>query len=358
MNAAVALSIAERGPWLAARLLVAFALLAAVGELGLGLGLVATLASLPGKALLVASGLLLAAGGAAALARHRLVRAATLAGAGVFLTSLPPSLLLRDSVVRTVVEGAVLGPREVAGLPPVSFGRVELLPRGPLFLSKTVSIEARTLDGEPLRVGLFPPSPIGPWRLSVIRYGYAPDVTWRGPDGRVRWRGSVPMGAVLHDDEEESLVAWTPEPNLMMGAGTYPPKLEELVAADGADEHLFLELEAATIAGARRDLRDPEAHRWLADGRLEEPVFLLRVFHGRAQVLEARVRAGQAVSFDGGTIAVAPDVALYVDVLATRDPWLKGIAGGLALLALGLLGGGAAAVVGRVRRPRGAPHSG
>lgn len=350
----MALALAERGPTLAARLLAAFAVLAAAADLGLGLGILGALASLPGAALLVGSGLLLAGGGAAALARRRLARAATLAGAGVFLASLPPSLLLRDSVARTVIEGAELGPRELPGLPLVSFGRIELLPRGPLFLSKTVSVEARPEGGSPTRVRLFPATALGPWRLSVIRFGYAPGVTWRGRDGRLRWRGRIPLGAVPHDAAEAGLVEWTPETNLMMGAGTYPPRLEELVAGAGGEEHLFLRLEAATLAGQRRNLRDPEAHRWLADGRPEEAVFRVRVLRGPAQVLDATIPAGESVSFEGGTLTLAPDVALYADVLATRDPWLAGVAGGLVLATLGLLGSLASAalrVARRMRRP-------
>jgi hypothetical protein len=326
-------------PRLAGRLLAVFAFYAAVGQLGLSFGLVRVVASTPGLVLLGAAGALLLLGAAETVTsarprREAVARAILLGGAGLALAGTPASLVLRDTVTLTVLEGESLGPRDLPGLPELLLGEVTVLPHGPHLLSKTVSLEARRADGAPVRIGLFPPTAIGPWRLSVYRYGFAPAIEWIGADGALRGSGRILLGTIPHAEEEASLVTWSPETNVMMGAGTFPPKLEELVA--GGDEHVFLQLEEATIAGHRRDLRDPDAYRWLADGRLVDPVFHLQVFRGRTSVFEGRLAAGAAVQLDGGVIAIAPDVAFFVELLATRDPWLTAAAGGLGLCAIGL----------------------
>jgi hypothetical protein len=326
-------------PRLAGRLLAVFAFYAAVGQLGLSFGLVRVVASTPGLVLLGAAGALLLLGAAETVTsarprREAVARAILLGGAGLALAGTPASLVLRDTVTLTVLEGESLGPRDLPGLPELLLGEVTVLPHGPHLLSKTVSLEARRADGAPVRIGLFPPTAIGPWRLSVYRYGFAPAIEWIGADGALRGSGRILLGTIPHAEEEASLVTWSPETNVMMGAGTFPPKLEELVA--GGDEHVFLQLEEATIAGHRRDLRDPDAYRWLADGRLVDPVFHLQVFRERTSVFEGRLAAGAAVQFDGGVIAIAPDVAFFVELLATRDPWLTAAAGGLGLCAIGL----------------------
>ena len=191
---------------------------------------------------------------------------------------------------------------------------------------------ATSASGARVVIGLFPPVRVGGWLLSVYRFGYAPMIEWVGADGRRLGSGRILLGTVPHDDEEARLVTWTPAPNVMMGAGTFPPKLEELVRG-GHEDRLFLRL-----AGERRDLRDPDAYRWLADGRLEQPLFFVQVLRGREKLYEGRIAGGSAARLeDGGLVAIAPDVAIFADLLATRDPWLPVAGAGLALLAAGLV---------------------
>jgi hypothetical protein len=160
------------------------------------------------------------------------------------------------------------------------------------------------------------------------------------------------LGTLPHTEEESALVEWTPEANVMMGAGTFPPRLEDLVSPPGADAHLFLRLDAATIAGARRDLRDPDAYRWLVDGRLEDPEFFVQAFRGKEKVFEGKVRGGEGVGFPGGALELEREVLLWVDLLAVRDPLLPWAAAGLALLAAGLLLRGALGVRALAARAR------
>jgi hypothetical protein len=186
----------------------------------------------------------------------------------------------------------------------------------------------------------------------VFRYGFAPGIVWRSEGGALVGEGYVKLGTFRHREEDAALVAWAPEVNLMMGVGTYPPKLEDLLTDPSSGGHLFLRLEEATIAGVRRDLRDPEAHRWLSDGRPVDAVFFVQAFRGKEKVYEGRVRAGESVAFPGGAVAIEPDVALWVELVAARDPWLPWAGIGLALLALGaaLRGGVALAAIVRARR--------
>jgi hypothetical protein len=330
-----------------ARLLVLFAFYAAALDLGAGRGFVAAVASPVGLALVLGAGVLLAWRTARSLrvpapVSARLVRLLVGGGGALALLALPASFATRDARSLTVGEGQEVPAGRLPGLPETRFGAVALAPEGPHVLSKTVAVEAFPAGEAPVRVGLFPPTAVGPWRLSVLRYGYAAGVTWLGERGEEIVQAYVMIGTLPHAAEDAALVTWTPEPNVMMGAGTFPPRLEELVSPGGeARPHLFVRLEEATIAGARRDLRDPDAHRWLVDGRLEDPLFFAQVFRGREKVFEGKVRAGEEIRFPGGALSLEREVLLWVDLVAVRDPLLPLAGAGLLLLGLGLLLAGA-----------------
>ena len=79
-------------------------------------------------------------------------------------------------------------------------------------------------------------------------------------------------------------------------------------------------------------------------------MLLAQVFRGRERVFDGRVHAGETVQFPGGTLELAPDVLLWVDLLATRDPWLPLAIAGLALIVLGAALRAGIAVAGTARR--------
>jgi hypothetical protein len=340
------------------RVLVAFAFYAAALDLGFSRGLVFAVASPPGLVMLAAAALLLAVRAARAVvsgapALRRAACALVCGGGALALAAIPASLAMRDARVVSVGEGQTLAPGP--GVPALRFGNVTLAPRGPHVLSKTVSIEVLPEGGALASIGLFPPTAVGDYRMSAVRYGYAPGIVWLGPEGAPVVEGWVKLGTMPRREEDAELVSWTPEPNVMMGAGTFPPKLEDLVSPEGAGAHLFLRLDEAFVAGVRRDLRDPDAYRWLADGRLERPVFFVQAFRGKEKVFDGHVRGGEAVSFPGGALEIFPEVLIWVDVLAARDPWLPWAGVGLVALAAGLALRGALAVAAARRRAARAP---
>jgi hypothetical protein len=300
-------------------------------------------ASAPGIALGAAEALLLAASAAAALldlaapALGRAARALVRVGLALLLAGVPGSLLLRAERTFTVGEGEELGPDALPGAGALRFGEVSLAPRGegPL-LSKTVSIAAQREGGARFRVGLWPPAIVGPWRLTVLRFGYAPPISWTGEGGVALADGYAMLGTFPSTEEDARLVEWTPTPNLMMGVGYFPPALEDLLTPPRSEAHLFLRAEEATLGGARRDLRDPEAYRWLLDGRLEDPVWLVQVFRGKEKRWEGRLRAGEEARFPGGALRIGRDTGLWVEVQAVRDAWGWAIPAGAAAIALGV----------------------
>lgn len=343
----------------ATRVLALFAFYAAALDLGGGIGLVGAVASPPGLALLAAAGLLLAAGAVRAARADaplplRAARVLGRAGLALAILAVPASLAGRQAAGLVVGEGEELPAGALPGLPPMRFGAATLLPHGPHVLAKTVAIDAEVTGEPPVSVGLFPPASVGGRRMSVFRYGFAPGVVWRGEGDALVGEGYVKLGTLRHREEDAALVAWTPEVNVMMGAGTYPPKLEELLTDPSSGAHLFLRLEEATVAGVRRDLRDPDAHRWLSDGRPEQAVFHVEAFRGKEKVFEGRVRAGESAVFPGGAVALEPDLAIWVELVAARDPWLPWAGVGLALLALGAALRAGLAVAGLARRGRAA----
>jgi hypothetical protein len=299
-------------------------------------------ASAPGMALGAAEALLLAASAAAALLDRspaplsRAARALVRAGLALLLAGVPGSLFGRAERTFTVGEGEELGPDVLPGAGALRFGEVSLAPRGegPL-LSKTVSIAAQREGGEPFRIGLWPPAIAGPWRLTVLRFGYAPPVSWTG-GGATLADGYAMLGTFPRTEEDARLVEWAPAPSLMMGVGYYPPALEDLLTPPRSGAHLFLRAEEASLGGARRDLRDPEAHRWLLDGRLEAPVWFVEVFRGREKQWEGRLRAGEEARFPGGAVRIGRDTGLWVEIQAVRDAWGWAILAGAAAIALGV----------------------
>jgi len=330
------------------------ALDAVVMAVGGGRGLPEIVFSPAGAALVAATGLtLLASAVHAALqegpAAVRASRALLRAGLALVLVAVPASLSLRE--VRTVYAGDGEEVRGGDGLPPLRFGELALASEGRnALLSKTVEIEATPLDdpgARSVRVGLWPPAQVGAWRLSILRYGYAPGVAWRDGAGHPLTEAYVMLGTFPKTEEDASLVAWMPEPNVMMGVGLFPPKTEDLVTPAGKSAHLFLRLEAATLGSARRDLTQPDALLRLADGRPRDPVFFVQVFDGRRAVYQGRLRAGESASFAGGSVELGREVPLWVEIEAVRDPWLPLAITGAALA----LAGAVARLFAGVRRP-------
>ena len=339
--AARALAAAPR--W-AGRLLAVLVAYAVGAQIALGWGIPEIAARTAGTALGLAASALLLASAAAALAdpapplRERLSLALLRCGAGLLLLGLPASVLWRTTEHLQVAEGQELEAGALPGLPRLRIGAVRLAPKGEIpLLSKAVTVEAHS-GGSALEIKLWPPALVSGWRLAVQRFGYAPEVQWRDGRGTPLADGWALIGTFPRSDADAALVRWTPPPNLMMGVGLYPPDLEDLLTPPGSPYHLFLRLDEATLAGARRNLRDPEAHRWLADGRPESPVWFVQVFRGREKLFEGQLPAGGEARFAGGAIRLGPDLALWAEVQAVRDPWLwVAVAGAIAALAGGVL---------------------
>ncbi|HET9554276.1 MAG TPA: hypothetical protein VFP50_15010 [Anaeromyxobacteraceae bacterium] len=326
------------------RLAALFAAWALGLELATGAGFIAAVATPPGAILLVLAGLaaLLAAAAAPFSAGPRSDRAArglALAGAGLLLLAPPLSLALRETRTLQVIEGQPLPPGALPGLPPLRVGDLRLAGGGPFPLSKTVAVPLLLPDGAAVEVGLFPPARLAGWRLAVFQFGYAPALEWRDGAGRPLAAGYVMLGTLPRTEEEGRLVEWLPEPNVMMGVGTFPPKVEELIAAPGGALHLHLRLEEATLGGARRALAAPDGWRWAMDGRPADPTFAVELFEGPARRFAGTVRGGETVRLPGGQVTVARGVRLWAELQAVRDPFVElFLAGGLLVAAGGLAG--------------------
>jgi hypothetical protein len=340
----------------APRLAGLFALWAVGMELAAGRGFIAAVVSLPGVVLLVLAGLasLLAAAAEPFAGRGsaggRSARVLAYAGAGLLLLSPPLSLATRETRSLRVGEGQELPPGALPGLPALRVGELTLAPTGPVLLSKTVEVPLLTADGEEVRVGLFPPARIAGWRLTVFQFGYAPAVEWFGPDGRPIAEGFMMLGTFPRTEEEARLVEWLPEPNVMMGVGTFPPKVEDLLTPPGQRRHLHLRLQEATIAGKRRTLADPQAYKVVMDGRPTDPALFVEVFEGTERRFAGTIAGGSGAEFPGGRVQVARELRLWADLQAVRDPFVElFLAGGLLLLAA-LVGGLVLFAFGAARR--------
>jgi hypothetical protein len=329
----------------APRLAGIFGLWAVGMELATNQGFVATVVSPAGALLLVAAGIAALVAAAAepfagrGTAAGRGARVLAFAGSGLLLLSPPLSLVTRDTRMLRVGEGQELPAGALPGLPALQVGELSLAPHGPLLLSKTVEVPLLTAGGEEVRVGLFPPARLGGWRLAVFQFGYAPAVEWRGADGRTIAQGFMMLGTFPRTEEEARLVEWLPEPNVMMGVGTFPPKVEDLLTPPGSNQHLHLRLQEANVGGRRRTLADPEGYKYVMDGRPYDPALFVEVFEGSERRFAGTIAGGGEASWPGGRIEVAREIRLWAELQAVRDPFVElFLAGGVLLLA-GLAGG-------------------
>lgn len=285
----------------------------------------------------------------------RLARALLWMGLALCFAGLPRSFAKRAVYAFAVGEGQTIPAGYREGLPELRFGPISIAPAGDnIFLSKRVNIEMSymTIMGavKTLRVGLFPPARAGSWRLSINKFGYAPFLEWKGPDGATIRKSWIMLGTFQHTQEEASLVRWTPAPNLMLGVGYYPPKIEDLIRLPGEPYYLFVRIEEAAINGRRRDMRSPNAYRFMADGRLENPEYLVKVFRGAEKIYDGRVKPGENVVFPGGSVTLSKEVLLWVEIQAVLDRWLSCVEAGAAMIAGGALLGIAAGIAARRRR--------
>jgi hypothetical protein len=337
-----ALPVLARAPRLANRLAGLLAAYAVAMELGAGWGLPQVALSPVGVGLGVLLVLALAAGALAALldvqapAGARWPAALVRGGLALLLLGLPLSLVGRTERVIPVAEDD-LG--QVAGLPGLSirrFGQVQIAPAGENFLlSKAISIELEREDGSRHRVGLWPPTLLGAWRLAVLRYGFAPGIDWRDERGAVIAQGFQLLGTLPRTPAEEALVSWTPEPNVMLGVGLYPPRVEDLLTPTGSEAHLFLRLQRAALGGVPRTVADPSAYRWLADGRAAEPEWHAEVFAGSRRLFAGAVQPGVPVRYPDGSLLIVPKLRYWVELQAIWDPFLYLAAAGAGLLLVG-----------------------
>lgn len=327
-------------------------------ELATNRGFIGAVVSPPGVLLLVLAGLaaLLAAAAEPFTGRGsaggRGARALALAGAGLLLLSPPLSLATRETRMLKVGEGQELPPGALPGLPALRVGEFTLAPHGPVLLSKTVEVPLLTADGDVTVVGLFPPARLAGWRLAVFQFGYAPAVEWHGTDGRPIAQGFMMLGTFPRTEEESRLVEWLPAPNVMMGVGTFPPKVEDLLTPPGSRWHLHLRLQEATVAGQRRTLADAESYKYVMDGRPSDPTLFVEAFEGTERRFAGMIPAGSGAEFPGGRVHVARELLLWADLQAVRDPFVElFLAGGLLLVAALAAGLGVLAF-GAVRRRR------
>jgi len=310
----------------------AWALLAwlVLASAGLGWGLPEVVFSPLGTGLLAAigGGLLLGALApllepAGAARPDRWARALRAGGLALLVLGLPLSVVARRELTFRVGEGMVTPAGGPLRLPSLTVGKIRVAPVGDAaILSKTVTVELVLPDGTRRLVGLWPPTLVGGVRLAVVRYGFAPGVVWTDRAGREVAVGNVMLGTLPKDDAEAALVDWLPAPNVMLGVGLYPPPLEDLLAPRGAGAVLSLRLEEATLGGTRRRLTDPSAHLWLADGRPERPRWRVQAFEAGRKVWEGHLASGEAVRWEGGALALSPELPLWVELQGVRDPWL------------------------------------
>ncbi len=325
-------------------------------ELATSQGFIAAVVSLPGAVLLVLAGLAALLAAAAepfsgrGTAAGRASRALALAGGGLLLLSPPVSVATRDTRMLKVGEGQELPQGVLPGLPALQIGEFRLAPDGPIPLSKTVEVPLLTSAGEVVTVGLFPPARLGGWRLAVFQFGYAPAVEWFGPDGKTIAEGFMMLGTFPKTEEEARLVEWLPKPNVMMGVGTFPPDVEDLLTPPGSSWHLHLRLQEATVAGARRTLADPESYRFVMDGRPADPTLFVEAFEGTERRFAGTIAGGSGAEFPGGRVHVARELLLWADLQAVRDPFVELFLIGGLLLCAGALGGLAVFGVARLRR--------
>lgn len=262
------------------------------------------------------------------------------AGGAMVIVAIPRSINDEGKKVFKANEFQIIPANYLEGLSELSFGRVALRSKGSnALLSKSVSIDAKAamLDGDRMfRIGLFPSTHIGPWRLTVNRFGYAPYLEWKDPKGNSVIDNWIMIGAAPRMIDDMGLIEWVPSINLMLGVGFYPPVRDDVFGQMENPHRVYVRLQEATIAGKRRDMTDPEAHAFLCDGRPENPMYLVRIFKEEKKIYDKKIKAGEKIVFPGGSIRLSSNVMLWVEIQAQKNNWLKLVMPGFMLMIISM----------------------
>lgn len=261
-------------------------------------------------------------------------------GAAMVIAAIPRSISDEGKKVFKANEFQTTQSNHLEGLSELRFGRVTLRSRGSnALLSKSVEIDTKVtmLDGDRMhRVGLFPATRVGPWRLTVNKFGYAPYMEWMDAKGNPVIDNWIMIGAAPRMIDDMGVIEWAPTVNLMLGVGFYPPLMDDVFGRMDNPYRVYVRLQEATIAGKRRDMTDPEAHVFLCDGRPESPIYLVRIFKEEKKIYDKKIKAGEKIVFPGGSLRLSSNVMLWVEIQAQKNNWLMPVMPGFMFMIISL----------------------
>lgn len=259
----------------------------------------------------------------------------------LLLSAIPRSVTGKGTQVFKVGEGQLLKANYLEGLSELQFGDITLESKGyNILLSRKVDVKTAvsTLTGDKdLHIGLFPATRIGPWRLTINKFGYAPFLEWMDENGNPVINNWVMMGTFPRRETDVDLVDWIPIVNLMLGVGYYPPARDDIFSQVGTPYRVYVRIEEATINGVVRDMTDPDAHVFLTDGKIEKPKYFVKVFKDKDVVFEKHLNSGEMAVFPGGQVRLSDNILLWVEIQAQKNPWLTFVKAGLYFILIGLL---------------------
>lgn len=262
-------------------------------------------------------------------------------GTAMLVTAIPRCIVGEGTEVVQVGEKQYVEANYLEGLSELQFGDITLETKGyNILLSRRVDIKTTvsTLTGDKeYNIGLYPATRIGPWRFTINKFGYAPFVDWQDEDGNQVIKNWVMLGTFPRMAMDVDIVDWIPVINLMLGVGYYPPARDDIITIGTSPYRVYIRIEEATINGVVHDMRDPDAHVFLTDGKLENPKYYVKIFKDNEVVYEKRLEPGEMAVFPGGQLRLSSNIMLWVELQAQKNSWLAYVKAGFYSLFIALL---------------------
>ncbi len=205
---------------------------------------------------------------------------------------------------------------------------------GGVFLSKSVQARLES-NGAHTTIHLFPPKKISGFFTQTTGFGFAPHVDIRNAEGNVLFSGYVLLGSFSERKTEALLPAKQKAPQVMMGVGYFPPKIEGAFKLPGSPVHFYVKIVSGNIKGKRYAFKGADYYVPLMKGRLESPQYYLGIFNGKKTLYLGPAETNRKIPFKGGTITLSEKLRYIVGIKVAHDYGINVLLTGLFFMLSG-----------------------
>lgn len=171
--------------------------------------------------------------------------------------------------------------------------------------------------------------------MQTTAIGFAPRVDIRNAKGTVLFSGYVLLGSFSGRETEALVPVKQKAPQVMMGVGYFPPKIEGAFKLPGSPVHFYIKIVSGNIKGKRYGFKGADYYVPLMKGRLESPHYYLGIFNGKTPIYLGPAETNRKIPFKGGTIVLSDNLRYTVGIKFAKDYGVNVLITGLLFLLCG-----------------------